>query len=299
MNRVALLIGGNQGDRSALIAQATELIQQRIGPVVAASRVYETEPWGEFDSPQPNFLNRGLLVETALTAHEVLSEALEIEAELGRVRKEGSKLYSSRPMDIDLIFYNDEVIETPELTIPHPRMHLRQFVLDPLAEIMPEYRHPVMGLTVREMLINTGVKTPECKPVTPCGGSQNNNTPHITGVETPACKPGTHYGGYDNNNIRYKTGVETPACKPNTHYMGYDNNNIRYKTGLETPACKPNTHYGGSDNNNIRYKTGVAAPACKPGTHYVGSDNNNIRYKTGVETPACKPNTPYGGSKKQ
>ena len=135
-----------------MIAQATELIQQRIGSVVAASRVYETEPWGEFDSPQQNFLNRGLLVETSLTAHEVLHEALAIEAELGRVRKAGSMLYSSRPMDIDLIFYNDEVIETPELTIPHPRMHLRQFVLEPLAEIMPDYRHPVLGLTVRELM---------------------------------------------------------------------------------------------------------------------------------------------------
>lgn len=152
MNRVALLIGGNQGDRCALIAKATELIQQRIGSVVAASRIYETEPWGEFDTPQPNFFNRGLLVETTLTAHEVLRAALAIEAELGRVRKAGSRLYSGRPMDIDLIFYNDEVIETPELTIPHPRMHQRQFVLEPLAEIMPEYRHPVLHKTVHELL---------------------------------------------------------------------------------------------------------------------------------------------------
>ena len=164
MNNVALLIGGNQSlrrsrpegatylSRHALIAQATELIQQRIGSVVAASRVYETEPWGEFDSPQQNFLNRGLLVETSLTAHEVLHEALAIEAELGRVRKAGSKLYSSRPMDIDLIFYNDEVIESAELTIPHPRMHLRQFVLEPLAEIMPDFVHPVFQKTITQLL---------------------------------------------------------------------------------------------------------------------------------------------------
>ena len=154
MNRVALLIGGNQGDRQALIQQATALIQERIGTVAAASRIYETAPWGTFDSPQPNFFNRGLLVETALTAHEVLRESLAIEAELGRVRKAGSRLYSGRPMDIDLIFYNDEVIETPELTIPHPRMHQRQFVLEPLAEIMPEYRHPVLHKTVHELLTN-------------------------------------------------------------------------------------------------------------------------------------------------
>lgn len=98
------------------------------------------------------FLNQALVVETALTAHEVLKEALSIEADLGRVRKEGSWVYSSRPMDIDLIFYNDEVIETPELTIPHPRMHLRKFVLAPLTEVMPDYRHPLLGKSVKELL---------------------------------------------------------------------------------------------------------------------------------------------------
>lgn len=157
MNQVALLIGGNQGDRRALIEQATELIRQRIGSVVTVSRVHETEPWGEFEVKSDevrvkSFLNQALVVETALTAHEVLKKALSIEADLGRVRKEGSRVYSSRPMDIDLIFYNDEVIETPELTIPHPRMHLRKFVLAPLTEVMPDYRHPLLGKSVKELL---------------------------------------------------------------------------------------------------------------------------------------------------
>jgi 2-amino-4-hydroxy-6-hydroxymethyldihydropteridine diphosphokinase len=168
MNHVALLIGGNQGDRRALIKQATELIQQSIGTVALASRCYETEPWGDFGEEAPqNFLNRALLVETPLSAHEVLEEALLIEAILGRMRPPQStthnplpathyplptRNYSSRPMDIDLIFFNDEVIDTPDLQIPHPRMHLRRFVLEPLAEIMPEYRHPVLGKTIKEML---------------------------------------------------------------------------------------------------------------------------------------------------
>lgn len=153
MNSVALLIGGNQGHREQLIEQATELIRQRIGSVVALSGVYETEPWGEFDTPQQNFLNRTLLVQTALGAHEVLHEALAIEASLGRVRPaQPDHKYHSRPMDIDLIFFNDEIIDTPDLTIPHPRMHLRRFVLEPLAEIMPDYRHPVMHKTVKELL---------------------------------------------------------------------------------------------------------------------------------------------------
>ena len=89
MNKAVLLIGGNQGDRKALLQQATELIRQRVGSVVRASAVYETAPWGEFEVENPklkieNFLNQALLVETELTAHEVLHEALAIEKELGR-----------------------------------------------------------------------------------------------------------------------------------------------------------------------------------------------------------------------
>lgn len=176
MNKATLLIGGNQGDRSRLIQQATELIQQRVGSVVLASSVYETAPWGDFEvssgqCPVPSFLNRGLLVETPLTAEEVLREALEIEKDLGRTRgaslssrtslsspssqaSEASpaRVYHSRTMDIDLIFFNDEVIDTSDLQVPHPRMHLRSFVLEPLTEIMPDYRHPVIGKTVKELL---------------------------------------------------------------------------------------------------------------------------------------------------
>ncbi len=172
MHKTALLIGGNQGDRRRLIEQATELICERIGSIVALSGVYESEPWGEFEevgsekgegrreSGVENFLNRGMVVETELSPQEVLREALEIEKELGRKRdskdlkdfkdfKNNTRLYHSRPMDIDLIFYDDLVLESPELVLPHPRMHLRRFVLEPLAEIMPDYRHPVLGKTVK------------------------------------------------------------------------------------------------------------------------------------------------------
>ena len=168
MNRLALLIGGNQGDRQKLIEEATVLIQERIGTVVLASGIYETEPWGDFGDERPqNFLNRALLVETPLSAHEALHKALAIEVDLGRQRPSNTsdtsgtshtsdtsptRKYSSRPMDIDLIFYNEEIIDTEELTIPHPRAHLRRFVLEPLSEIIPDYRHPQLGLTVRELL---------------------------------------------------------------------------------------------------------------------------------------------------
>lgn len=163
MNKVILLIGGNQGDRRRLIGQATELIRQRIGSVVAFSQVYETEPWGDFEienSEQKieNFLNQALLVDTTLSPWQVLRTALAIEKDLGRERtvltgkSSESRIYHSRSIDIDLIFYDDLVVDTPELTLPHPRMHLRRFVLEPLTEIIPTYRHPVTGKTVKQLL---------------------------------------------------------------------------------------------------------------------------------------------------
>ncbi len=165
MNRVTLLIGGNEGDRALLIDQATEQIRQRIGSVVALSSVYETEPWGNFEIENSkfkieNFLNRALLVETTLSPWQVLRTALAIEKDLGRVRPHLSpftfhlspRIYHSRPMDIDIIFYDDLVLDTPELTLPHPRMHLRQFVLEPLAEIMPDYVHPTLQKSITQLL---------------------------------------------------------------------------------------------------------------------------------------------------
>lgn len=165
MNKAVLLIGGNQGDRESLMQQATELIRQRIGSVAAFSGLYETEPWGDFEVEDgkekvEGFLNRALLVETTLSPWQVLRTALSIEDSLGRRRpglpppssSSPSRIYHSRPMDIDLIFYDDRVVDTPELTLPHPRMHLRRFVLEPMAEILPGYRHPVLGKTVSEML---------------------------------------------------------------------------------------------------------------------------------------------------
>ena len=167
MNKVTLLIGGNLGDRELLINQATEQIRQRIGSVVALSSVYETEPWGEFEIENSklkieNFLNRALVVETTLSAWQVLRRGLDIEAGLGRKRDlkdfkdtrdfKDARVYRSRPMDIDLIFYDGVVVNTPELTLPHPRMHLRRFVLEPLAEIMPDFVHPVFRKTITQLL---------------------------------------------------------------------------------------------------------------------------------------------------
>ena len=147
MSSLYLLIGGNQGDRIALLHQATDLIRQRVGSVVRCSRIYETAPWGMFDEEPLPFLNMAVAVDTRFSARECLSICQQIEHELGRRRSAtrggNTRVYSSRPIDIDLIFYNDEVINTPELTIPHPRMHLRRFVLEPLYDIAPTFVHPV------------------------------------------------------------------------------------------------------------------------------------------------------------
>lgn len=157
MNDVVLLIGGNMGDRLQLIMLATDMIRKSVGSVVHASSIYETEPWG-FVSDS-SFLNQALFVQTELGPMDLLDVCQSIEVRLGRSRDLSNdirKKYSSRPMDIDVIFYNSEVIETSRLQVPHPRMHLRNFVLRPLCDIIPDYVHPILGKTVNELFV-------ECK----------------------------------------------------------------------------------------------------------------------------------------
>lgn len=144
-----LLIGGNQGDRLTLINQACSLIEARIGRISATSKVYQTEPWG-FEAEQ-DFYNMALVVDTDLQPNQVLSAALDIEAELGRVRN--GQGYQSRPMDIDIILYDHQVIDTSTLQVPHPRMQQRQFVLKPLCDILPWYRHPILKKTLSQLLL--------------------------------------------------------------------------------------------------------------------------------------------------
>jgi len=147
-NKVYLLLGSNMGARLQLLEEAIKNISVQVGKVTAQSSIYETAAWGKTD--QPGFLNVAVEVTTALTPLEVLNKALAIEAQLGRVREEK---WGTRLIDIDIIFYNNEVLSIPnQLEIPHPEMHNRKFVLVPLVEIAPELLHPVFHNSISSLL---------------------------------------------------------------------------------------------------------------------------------------------------
>ncbi len=150
-------MGGNLGDVKRTLQSAQQLINDRVGAVLRCSHRYESEPWGFTEGAC--FSNQALEVSTDLTPHGVLDAIQGIERDLGRDRaaeeaekqRLGSK-YCSRPIDIDILFFGDEVIADERLSVPHPLIGEREFALAPLAEIMRSRRHPVTGLTVGEML---------------------------------------------------------------------------------------------------------------------------------------------------
>lgn len=156
MARVVLLTGGNVGDVKERLRTAQRLINSRIGAVLRCSHCYRSAPWG-FEAAQP-FANQVVVAETDLAPHEVLAAIHDIERELGRNRAAEAvekaatgQSYVSRPIDIDILLYDDAVVATPELTIPHPGIAEREFVLTPLCEVLRERRHPVLGLTMGEL----------------------------------------------------------------------------------------------------------------------------------------------------
>lgn len=133
MHKVYLSIGTNLGDRNANISRAVELLRERVGEVVAKSSVIETEPVG-FKS-ENNFYNCAIAVSTQLSPFDLLEITQQIEKEMGRTLKSVNGIYHDRVIDIDILLYDDLAISTPKLTIPHPRMNEREFVMVPLREI--------------------------------------------------------------------------------------------------------------------------------------------------------------------
>jgi len=147
MNSVYLLIGGNLGNRTDNLARARLFIEMDLGKIVKASSIYETAAWGITE--QPDFLNQVLSIKTKLSAQETMQIILSIENKMGRIRTQKN---ASRIIDIDILFFNDEVINQPGLTIPHPEIPNRKFVLVPLNELSARLIHPVLKKPVSQLL---------------------------------------------------------------------------------------------------------------------------------------------------
>ncbi|MFB6319318.1 2-amino-4-hydroxy-6-hydroxymethyldihydropteridine diphosphokinase [Saccharicrinis sp. FJH54] len=148
---VTLVTGGNIGNRYDSLSEAQRAVEERIGDVLVSSSYYESEPWG-FDSDLP-FINQALIVSTKLSPYEVLEEIKRIEIAVGRTSKSSNGVYTDRIVDIDIIFYDNLVMfDDPELIIPHPHMHKRRFVLEPLNEIASKLVHPTKRISVEALL---------------------------------------------------------------------------------------------------------------------------------------------------
>ena len=152
INRAYLSLGSNLGNKAENIKLAVELLSERAGDVLKVSSNYETEPDG-FVS-ENSFVNIALSLDTPLEALELLEVCEQIEKELGRKTKSVNLNYSDRVIDIDILYFNNMQLVTDRLTLPHPRMHKRAFVLEPLVEIAPKLRHPILGMSTKAMLEN-------------------------------------------------------------------------------------------------------------------------------------------------
>lgn len=147
MNTVYLLTGGNMGNREENLQEAARRIEKACGSIVQRSPIYETAAWGKTD--QPAFLNQVLAIETTLAPERLMQTLLHIEAAMGRVRMEKM---GPRIIDLDILLIDDLIIQTPLLTVPHPALPQRRFVLTPLADIAPNIVHPIMQQTIAHLL---------------------------------------------------------------------------------------------------------------------------------------------------
>jgi len=147
MNSTYLLIGGNLGNRIENLAMARSLIEKELGKIIKVSSIYETAAWGITE--QPDFLNQVLLIKTKFSPEKMMQLILSIENKMGRVRTQKN---ASRIIDIDILFFNDEIISNENLTIPHPEIQNRKFALIPLNEIASDLVHPVFKQSIKNLL---------------------------------------------------------------------------------------------------------------------------------------------------
>jgi 2-amino-4-hydroxy-6-hydroxymethyldihydropteridine diphosphokinase len=147
MNRSVLIIGGNIGNREKVLKYCI-LELKEIGKILKYSSIYESEPWG-FEGVE-NFYNQVVEIETNLNAFDLLRKTQEIEKKLGRKRKEIQ--WSDRVIDIDILFFNEDLFETHDLVVPHKEIANRRFVLEPLVEILPNFNHPILNISTTDLL---------------------------------------------------------------------------------------------------------------------------------------------------
>jgi 2-amino-4-hydroxy-6-hydroxymethyldihydropteridine diphosphokinase len=147
VSKAFILIGGNLGNRLENLQEVVRLIEKYCGKIISQSSIYETAAWGKKD--QPDFLNQVLEIETNLQPRKLINTVLEIEKMMGRERDEK---YGPRIIDIDILFFNEEVVDESFLKIPHPELQKRRFVLIPLAEIAPHLNHPVLKKNIDQLL---------------------------------------------------------------------------------------------------------------------------------------------------
>jgi 2-amino-4-hydroxy-6-hydroxymethyldihydropteridine diphosphokinase len=147
MNKVYILTGGNLGDRLANLLKAKQYLGKETGNIIASSSIYETEAWGNND--QPDFYNQVHIITTKLSAEQMMDKILKTEEQMGRVRAAKN---ASRIIDIDILFFNHDVINKKDLIIPHAEISNRRFVLTPLNELSPGFVHPVLHKTINELL---------------------------------------------------------------------------------------------------------------------------------------------------
>lgn len=149
MNKTYLLIGSNMGNSSRQLSKAITYIEKKIGGIIRRSSLYVTAAWG--NTNQPEFLNQVVVVETELTALQTMQTILHIEKKMGRLRTQKN---APRKIDIDILFFNKEIIEHKTLSVPHPQIQNRRFVLVPLNQLSPNFRHPVISKSVHQLLIH-------------------------------------------------------------------------------------------------------------------------------------------------
>lgn len=159
-NKIVLSIGSNQGDRKSLIQQAIDTINREVATVASVSKLYESPSWGFESEP---FYNCAILVHTSKSASKILKALLKIEKKLGRIRTEEMG-YKSRTIDIDIISFNNDIIETEVLYVPHPQMQNRMFVLVPMKDLRTEFFHPILKQNIQELIANCPDKN-ECKGI--------------------------------------------------------------------------------------------------------------------------------------